>query len=83
MAAVVEGPEAIRVVRDMVGPTNGLKAPAGTLRGDFSSSRQMNLIHASDSPDAALREIGIFFREDQIISSEPTIRPWLRAPDED
>ena len=83
VAAVVEGPEAIRVVREMVGPTSGLKAPAGTIRGDFSSSRQMNLIHASDGPEAALREIGIFFQEDQIVPSEPTIRPWLRAPDED
>ena len=82
VAAVVEGPEAIRVVRDMVGPTNGLTAPAGTIRGDFSSSRQMNLIHASDGSEAAVREIGIFFREDQIVPSEPAIRPWLRAPDE-
>jgi nucleoside-diphosphate kinase len=82
VAAVVEGPEAIRVVREMVGPTNGRNAPAGTIRGDFSSSRQMNLIHASDGPEAAVREIGIFFREDQIVPSEPTIRRWLRAPDE-
>jgi nucleoside-diphosphate kinase len=83
VAAVVEGPEAIRVVRAMVGPTSGLEAPAGTIRGDFSSSRQMNLIHASDGPEAAVREIAIFFREDQIVPGEPTIRPWLRAPDED
>ncbi len=83
VAAVVEGPEAIRVVREMVGPTNGLKASAGTIRGDFSSSRQMNLIHASDGPEAAAREIGDLFREDQIVPSEPAIRPWLRAPDED
>lgn len=83
VAAVVEGPEAIRVVRDMVGPTNGRDAPAGTIRGDFGSSRQMNLIHASDGPEAAVREVGIFFREEQIVPGEPAIRPWLRAPDED
>jgi nucleoside-diphosphate kinase len=82
VAAVVEGPEAIRVVRDMVGPTNGRDAPAGTIRGDFSSSRQMNLVHASDGPEAAVREIGIFFRKDQIVPSEPALRAWLRAPDE-
>ena len=46
VAAIIEGLEAIRVVRDMLGPTSGLKAPAGTIRGDYSSSRQMNLIHA-------------------------------------
>jgi nucleoside-diphosphate kinase len=82
VAAVVEGPEAVRVVREMVGPTNGRNAPAGSIRGDFGSSRQMNLIHASDGAEAARREIGIFFDEDQIIPSEPTIRRWLRAPDE-
>ena len=53
VAAVVEGLDAIRVVRDMLGKTNGLEAPAGTIRGDFSSSRQMNLVHASDGPAAA------------------------------
>ena len=61
VAAIIEGLEAIRVVREMVGPTSGLKAPAGTIRGDFSSSRQMNLIHASDGPDAAPREIDVYF----------------------
>ena len=82
VAAVVEAPEAILVVRDMVGATNGLKAAAGTIRGDFGSSHQMNLIHASDGPDSAQREIGIFFKNDEIHSYEPTILPWLRAEDE-
>ncbi len=82
VAAVVEGLEAIRVVRDMVGATNGLKATSGTIRGDFSSSRQMNLIHASDGPEAAAREIELYFTTDQLHSYEPTITPWLRAPDE-
>jgi nucleoside-diphosphate kinase len=62
VAMVVEGLEAIRVVREMLGATSGLKAAAGTIRGDFSSSRQMNLVHASDGPDAAKREIEIYFR---------------------
>ena len=62
VAMIIEGPEAICVVRQMVGVTNGLKAKPGTIRGDFSSSRQMNLVHASDSPEASLREIAIFFR---------------------
>ena len=82
LAAVVEGPEAIRVVRDMVGATNGLKALSGTIRGDFSSSRQMNLIHASDSPASAEREIGIFFVPDELHDNEPALTPWLRADDE-
>ena len=76
VAAIVEGPEAIRVVREMVGATNGLKAAAGTIRGDFSSSQQMNLVHASDGPESARREMAIFFREDEIHAYEPTVRTW-------
>ena len=82
VAAIVEGLEAIRVVREMLGATSGLKAAAGTIRGDFSSSRQMNLVHASDGPDAAAREIELYFKPDEICPSEPTLTPWFRAPDE-
>lgn len=82
IAAVIEGLEAIRVVREMLGPTNGLKAPAGTIRGDFSSSRQMNLVHASDGPEAAKREIGLYFKESELFSHAPTLEPWLKAADE-
>ncbi|MFN9880417.1 MAG: nucleoside-diphosphate kinase, partial [Planctomycetota bacterium] len=56
VAMVLEGLDAIRVVREMLGKTNGLQATPGTIRGDFSSSRQMNLVHASDGPEAATRE---------------------------
>ena len=82
VAAVVEGPEAIRVVRDMVGATNGLEAAPGTIRGDFSCSRQMNLVHASDGPDSARREIEIFFLPEEVHGYTPTISPYLRAADE-
>ncbi len=82
IATVIEGPDAIRVVRSMLGPTNGLEAPSGTIRGDFGSSRQMNLVHASDGPEAAEREIGIYFTDKEVHSYEPTIGSWLRAADE-
>jgi nucleoside-diphosphate kinase len=82
VAAIVEGPAAISVVRDMVGATNGLKAVAGTIRGDYSSSQQMNLVHASDGPEAARREMELFFSAAEIQPYEPTIRPWLRTADE-
>jgi nucleoside-diphosphate kinase len=82
VAGIVEGLEAIRVVREMLGATSGLKAAAGTIRGDFSSSRQMNLVHASDGPEAALREMSLYFKPEEIIGYEPTITPWLRAGDE-
>ncbi len=82
VAIVIEGLEAIRVVRDMLGATNGLQAAAGTIRGDFSSSGQMNLVHASDGPEAVRREISLYFGDDELFVYEPTIRPWLRAGDE-
>ncbi|GHT23552.1 nucleoside diphosphate kinase [Planctomycetales bacterium] len=62
VAAVLEGPDAVSVVRLMIGPTNGIQAPPGTIRGDFSLSGQQNLVHASDSSDSAEREIALFFR---------------------
>jgi nucleoside-diphosphate kinase len=82
VAAIVEGLEAVRVVREMLGATSGLKAVAGTIRGDFSSSRQMNLVHASDGAEAAAREIGLYFKPEEICGYEPTATPWLRASDE-
>ena len=83
VAAIVEGPEAVRVVREMVGDTNGLNAAPGTIRGDYSTSRRMNLVHASDGPESSVREIGIFFEDQDIFACEPTIGPWLRAVNEE
>ena len=83
VAAIVEGLEVIRVVREMLGATSGLKAAAGTIRGDFSSSRQMNLVHASDGPEAAAREMELYFKSDEIVAQELTLRQWLRAGDEE
>ena len=82
VALVLEGLDVIRVVREMLGATSGLKAAAGTIRGDFSSSRQMNLVHASDGPEAAAREIGLYFQASEICSYSPTLRPWFQAADE-
>jgi len=82
LAMVIEGLEVIQVVRDMVGATSGLKAAAGTIRGDFSSSRQMNLVHASDGPESAAREMGLYFEASEICSYEPTLTPWMKASDE-
>jgi nucleoside-diphosphate kinase len=82
VAGILEGLEAIRVVREMLGATSGLQAAAGTIRGDYSSSRQMNLVHASDGPEAAKREIELYFKPDEICQHEPSITPWLRARDE-
>ncbi|MBX3434074.1 MAG: nucleoside-diphosphate kinase [Pirellulales bacterium] len=82
VAAVLEGLEAIRVVRDMLGATNGLNAAPGTIRGDFSSSRQMNLVHGSDGEEAAAREIALYFKPEELCEDTPTITKWMRAADE-
>ena len=79
---VVEGLEVIRVIREMLGATSGLKAAPGTIRGDYSSSRQMNLVHASDGPDAAKREIDLYFKTEEILPYQPTLTGWLKAEDE-
>ncbi|GAB3250014.1 nucleoside-diphosphate kinase [Alteromonas gracilis] len=63
VAMVLEGDEAIEVVRALNGATDGRKAAPGTIRGDFSLSNRENLVHASDSPESAAREIGIWFPE--------------------
>ncbi|MGA2621991.1 MAG: nucleoside-diphosphate kinase [Thermoguttaceae bacterium] len=82
VAAIVEGPQAVRVVREMVGATHGLEAAPGTIRGDYGSSQQMNLVHASDGPESARREMNIFFRTSEIHGYEPTITRWLRTANE-
>lgn len=82
VAMVLEGLEAIQVVRDMLGATSGLKAAPGTIRGDFSSSRQMNLVHASDGADAAAREIDLYFNDAELVDYEPVAVKFLRAGDE-
>src|SRR6516162_783507 len=82
MALVAEGPQAVAIVRAMMGPTNGAQAPPGTIRGDYGASRQMNLMHGSDSLEAAQREIGVYFRPDELVSYETTLKDWVCAADE-
>jgi nucleoside-diphosphate kinase len=61
VAVILAGEAAIDVVRALVGATDGRKAAAGTIRGDFSLSNRENLVHASDSPDSAKRELALWF----------------------
>jgi nucleoside-diphosphate kinase len=61
VALVLEGDEAVEVVRGLNGATDGRKAAPGTIRGDFSMSNRENLVHGSDSPESAAREIKIWF----------------------
>ena len=61
IAAILEGDEAVEVVRGLNGATDGRKAAPGTIRGDLSLSNRENLVHGSDSPESAEREIKIWF----------------------
>jgi len=74
---VVEGKDAVAVVRSLMGPTFGPDAPAGTIRGDFGMSKRFNLIHGSDSPEAAAREIELFFDADELVDYELRAFPWI------
>lgn len=66
VAIALEGLEAVNVIRSMCGPTQSRQAPPGTIRGDFSMSRQANIIHSSDSPENAEKEIWRFFNQDEL-----------------
>jgi len=68
VAMIVEGEEAVNVMRTLIGPTDGRKAPPGTIRGDFALSVQENIIHAADSVESAEREMWIVFSKDEVVS---------------
>ena len=61
VALCVEGPEAVSAVRTLMGPTNPITAPPGSIRGDYGLEIEKNLVHGSDSPESAARELGLFF----------------------
>lgn len=82
LAIAIEGLEAISVIREMLGATNGLKAAPGTIRGDLSASRQMNLVHASDSAESAARELDLYFDASDFCDCDLVLTPFMRANDE-
>jgi len=79
---VVEGREAIKVVRKLVGSTNPIDASFGTIRGDFGLDIGRNVIHASDSKESASREISLFFSENEILEYKRIDENWIyeRSP---
>lgn len=76
VAMVVEGEQAISVIRGMMGATNPFEADPGTIRGDYGLDLTKNLIHGSDSPESADREIDLFFDENEILDYELTEKQW-------
>lgn len=77
VVAVVEGPSAVAAVRTTVGKTNPAEADAGTIRGDFAVSIGRNLIHASDSPENAVKEINLFFSAAERLAWDRSADAWI------
>ena len=78
----LEGIDAITVVRNITGSTNGRLADVGTIRGDYCMSNQQNIVHASDSPESAEIELKRFFRPEEIFDLGDLNLPRLYALDE-
>ncbi len=79
IVAVLEGPEAITVVRNLLGATHGRKAAPGTIRGDFGLDQQFNLVHASDGPETAAQEIERFFQPHEIVRYTRVTERWINS----
>lgn len=77
VAAVLEGPEAIQVVRTIVGATRPHEAAAGTIRGDYALAGLRNLIHASDAPDTAREEIELHFDAHELVDYARGLDAWI------
>ncbi len=79
VAAVLEGPEAIAVVRAINGATRPDEAAPGTIRGDFALETAQNLVHASDSAETAIEELALWFRPDELFDYAREVDRWVLA----
>ena len=77
VAMVLEGENAVSIVRNVMGETDPQKATPGTVRGDLAMSIGTNLIHGSDSEESAAREIGLFFSNEDIVEYSRDIDGWI------
>jgi len=77
VAAVLEGKDAVSVVRRMLGETFGSQSPPGTIRGDMALSNRFNLVHGSDNREAARREVEAFFDPGELVSYPQEATRWI------
>ena len=77
VVAVLEGPNAVAVVRTTMGSTNPKDAAPGTIRGDFAVEIGRNLVHGSDSLDSAARELGLYFADEDLVAYRRAVQPWV------
>jgi len=78
VAMALEGDGVVALVREMLGKTNAAEAEPGTIRGDFALTIGRNVIHGSDSPESAKREIGLFFKPEELHAYARIDEAWLR-----
>jgi len=78
VAMVWEGNNAVAAARMTMGGTNPSEAAPGTIRGDFGMEIGRNLVHGSDSPENAVKEVGLFFGADELIDWQRDSEPWIR-----
>jgi nucleoside-diphosphate kinase len=79
VVAVLEGPNAIQMVRTMIGKTRPHEADPGSIRGDFAVEGLRNLVHASDAPETAQNEIALYFREGELMNYQRDVDRWVLA----
>jgi len=77
VVGVLEGPDAIAIVRKLMGATSPQQAEPGTIRGDYALDIGFNIVHGSDGAQTAQTEIGIFFQPNELVSYTPTISRWV------
>lgn len=82
VAIALQGPNAISVVRTMVGATRPNEAAPGTIRGDFALETAQNLVHASDGPETAQAELALWFSPGELVDYGREIDRWALAPEE-
>jgi len=77
IAMVLEGNDAISITRKLAGKTNPEEADFGSIRGDYGIDLTQNIVHTSDSIESAKREIGLFFKEEEIIEYNLSLSKWI------
>ena len=82
VALALEGPNAIGIVRAMVGATRPHEASPGTIRGDLALETAQNLVHASDGPETAQAELALWFKPEELLAYEREIDRWALSPEE-
>ena len=80
MVLAIRGLNAIAVCRKVIGSTNGQKAEPGTIRGDFGMSGGYNMIHGSDGPESAQRELALWFKPEEIVDYQKASDTWVYDP---